>query len=282
MRGLLPVYLVQCLFLLYSLFLCVAYAVGDSFDKKGLWRPYTPPIGGDLLSNAVLCLAVSWDPDLLVDPSLLWGSDPRPPGALRPPPLLLQSPALLPVACPPSWVSPASCGPRAGLPLFRAPPPSPWQVPSPASWLPPSSLSMGGRFSGISSQLCCRANRPHSPQADAVIPPPSLDGPVSTRSGRPPVSVPTVSPPDHPPGASGGGRSCLSAVTRFSPPIFKAASPSRGTISSALRDAASPAPRSRWRWRRLRLPPNSPGGHHARFRRLQTMPLGGLRVETWS
>jgi hypothetical protein len=27
---------VQCLFLLYSLFLCVAYAVEASFDKKGL------------------------------------------------------------------------------------------------------------------------------------------------------------------------------------------------------------------------------------------------------
>ena len=36
MRGLLPVYLVQCLFLLYSLFLCVAYAAEASFDKKGL------------------------------------------------------------------------------------------------------------------------------------------------------------------------------------------------------------------------------------------------------
>jgi hypothetical protein len=31
-----PVYLVRCLFLLYSLFLCVAYAVEVSFDKKGL------------------------------------------------------------------------------------------------------------------------------------------------------------------------------------------------------------------------------------------------------
>jgi hypothetical protein len=28
--------LVRCLFLLYSLFLCVAYAAGVSFDKKGL------------------------------------------------------------------------------------------------------------------------------------------------------------------------------------------------------------------------------------------------------
>jgi hypothetical protein len=28
--------LVQCLFLLYSLFLCVAYAAEVSFDKKGL------------------------------------------------------------------------------------------------------------------------------------------------------------------------------------------------------------------------------------------------------
>ena len=36
MRGLHPVYLVQCLFLLYSLFLCVAYAAEVSFDKKGL------------------------------------------------------------------------------------------------------------------------------------------------------------------------------------------------------------------------------------------------------
>jgi hypothetical protein len=32
--------LVQCLFLLYSLFLCVAYAVEVSFDKKACWRPY--------------------------------------------------------------------------------------------------------------------------------------------------------------------------------------------------------------------------------------------------
>ncbi len=31
-----PVYLVQCLFLLYSLFLCVACAAEASFDKKGL------------------------------------------------------------------------------------------------------------------------------------------------------------------------------------------------------------------------------------------------------
>jgi len=31
-----PVYLIRCLFLLYSLFLCVAYAVEVSFDKKGL------------------------------------------------------------------------------------------------------------------------------------------------------------------------------------------------------------------------------------------------------
>jgi hypothetical protein len=30
------VYLVRCLFLLYSLFLCVAYAAEASFDKKGL------------------------------------------------------------------------------------------------------------------------------------------------------------------------------------------------------------------------------------------------------
>jgi hypothetical protein len=30
--------LVRCLFLLYSLFLCVAYAVEDSFDKKGLQK----------------------------------------------------------------------------------------------------------------------------------------------------------------------------------------------------------------------------------------------------
>ncbi len=36
MRGLYPVYLVRCLFLLYSLFLCVAYAAEASFDKKGL------------------------------------------------------------------------------------------------------------------------------------------------------------------------------------------------------------------------------------------------------
>jgi hypothetical protein len=36
MRGLHPVYLVQCLFLLYSLFLCVAYAAEASFDIKGL------------------------------------------------------------------------------------------------------------------------------------------------------------------------------------------------------------------------------------------------------
>ena len=36
MRGLLPVYLVRCLFLLYSLFLCVACAAEVSFDKKGL------------------------------------------------------------------------------------------------------------------------------------------------------------------------------------------------------------------------------------------------------
>jgi hypothetical protein len=28
--------LVRCLFLLHSLFLCVAYAAGVSFDKKGL------------------------------------------------------------------------------------------------------------------------------------------------------------------------------------------------------------------------------------------------------
>jgi hypothetical protein len=28
--------LVQCLFLLYSLFLCAAYAAEASFDKKGL------------------------------------------------------------------------------------------------------------------------------------------------------------------------------------------------------------------------------------------------------
>jgi hypothetical protein len=31
-----PVYLVRCLFLLYSLLLCVAYAAEASFDKKGL------------------------------------------------------------------------------------------------------------------------------------------------------------------------------------------------------------------------------------------------------
>jgi hypothetical protein len=31
-----PVYLVPCLFLLYSLLLCVAYAAEASFDKKGL------------------------------------------------------------------------------------------------------------------------------------------------------------------------------------------------------------------------------------------------------
>ncbi len=36
MRGLHPVYLVQCPFLLYSLFLYVAYAAEASFDKKGL------------------------------------------------------------------------------------------------------------------------------------------------------------------------------------------------------------------------------------------------------
>ena len=36
MRGLHPVYLVQCLFLLYSLFLCVVCAAEASFDKKGL------------------------------------------------------------------------------------------------------------------------------------------------------------------------------------------------------------------------------------------------------
>jgi hypothetical protein len=35
-HGLNSVYLVQCLFLLYSLFLCVAYAAEVSFDKKGL------------------------------------------------------------------------------------------------------------------------------------------------------------------------------------------------------------------------------------------------------
>ncbi|MFN9899836.1 MAG: hypothetical protein ACK55Z_13810, partial [bacterium] len=58
---------------------------GSLSIKKACWRPYTPPIGGDLLSNAVLCPAVSWGPGLLVVPSLPWGSDSRPPGALRPP-----------------------------------------------------------------------------------------------------------------------------------------------------------------------------------------------------
>ena len=34
MRGLLPVYLVQCLFLLYSLFLCVAYSCAVVDEKR--------------------------------------------------------------------------------------------------------------------------------------------------------------------------------------------------------------------------------------------------------
>ncbi|MFN9982059.1 MAG: hypothetical protein ACK53Y_19190, partial [bacterium] len=80
-----------------------------------------------------------------------------------------------------------------------------------------------------------------------MVLPPLLGGLVSTRSGHPPASIPTVSRPDHLSGVSGGGRSCRSAVTRFSPPVLKAASPSRGTISLALRDAASPASRSRRR-----------------------------------
>ena len=43
MRGLHPVYLVQCLFLLYSLFLRVAYAAEVSFDKKGLLEAVHSP-----------------------------------------------------------------------------------------------------------------------------------------------------------------------------------------------------------------------------------------------
>ena len=37
-----PVYLVQCLFLLHSLFLCVAHAAEASFDKKGLLEAVQP------------------------------------------------------------------------------------------------------------------------------------------------------------------------------------------------------------------------------------------------
>ena len=141
--GLIPVY---CWSVSFSY---LRSAAGVSFDiKKACRKPYTPPIGGGQLSNSVLCLAVSWGPDLSVVPSLSWEPDFRPPGALRPPLLPPQSPAhlpavlsRLPAAFPPSWVSRASCGPRVGLPLSRATPPSPWQSPFSAPWLPPFPLS---------------------------------------------------------------------------------------------------------------------------------------------
>ena len=133
---------------LATLSMCCVKLWGSLSIKKACRRPYTPPIGGGQLSNSVLCLAVSWGPDLSVVPSSLWESDSRPPGALRPLLLPPQSPAHLPavlsrllVASPPSWVSRVSCGPRVGLPLSRAPPPSPWQSPFSVPWLPPFPLS---------------------------------------------------------------------------------------------------------------------------------------------
>jgi hypothetical protein len=100
--------------------------------------------------------------------------------------------------------------------------------------------------------LCRRRRRlsstlwscPRSPQANTAIPPPPPDGLASIHSGHPLVSVPAASPPDHLPGAFGGGHSSLSAATCFSPLVLNVTGTFRGTVLSAFRAAVPPASRS--------------------------------------
>jgi hypothetical protein len=71
---------------------------------------------------------------------------------------------------------------------------------------------------------------PRSPQANAAILPPLPDGLAAIHSGRPLASVLAASPPDHLPGAFGGGHSSLSAAACFSPLVLNVTRTSRGTV----------------------------------------------------
>jgi hypothetical protein len=105
-------------------------------------------------------------------------------------------------------------------------------------WAPPSMCHRHRRLSSTSW------SRPRSPQTNAAILPPSPDGLASIHSGRPPVSVPAASPPDHIQGAFGGGHPSLSAAACFSPLALNVTGTSHVTVVSAFRATVPPASHS--------------------------------------
>jgi hypothetical protein len=147
-------------------------------------------------------------------------------------------------------------------------PPSAWQH-------PPAELLR--RY--LSTSWTC----PRSPRTTAATLRPSPDSLTSILSGRLPEPVPAASPSDCLPGTLTGGLSSgLSAAICSSLTALYSTGASHGTVMSESCTVVPPTPRFCGRRWRLRHPPSFPGGHHARFWRLQTLPFGGPSTGTRS